>query len=653
MRTIELLAPARTAEIAREAILHGADAVYLGAPRFGARAAAGNSLDDLRELVPFAHLYGVRVYVTLNTILFDDELDDVRLLAHQLYEMGVDALIVQDMAFLEMQLPPIPLHASTQMDIRSPQKVAWLYQLGFRQAVLARELTLEEVADIHKAVPEMMLEAFVHGATCVSFNGQCYASQYCFGRSANRGACAQFCRLPFDLVDEQGRVVCHPQTGEPIRQRHLLSLHDMNRSDDLEAMLDAGVVSLKIEGRLKDAAYVKNVVAYYRARLDDIIRRRPSDYGRSSVGSSSCSFQPQLDRTFNRGFSDYFLHGRSSNMVQLFSPKSVGQPVGHVKEIRQRSFTVSGTVPFANGDGLCFVDADGRLQGFRINRVEGNRIFPKDMPEGLRPRLPLFRNLDQAFTQQLEHPTATRRVAVCWTIEDHPLCSSASLPAGETETSVSLMLSSEDGVSVVRSFPVRLQLARSPQTENITRQLSRLGDTIYQVESVSNRLSSDWFIPSSLLAEWRRLLVEMLSAARQKKYTSNRLSTECQAPSTPPTTSAERAQETTDRLPLRSSFVAPHLSYLSNVSNRLARLFYIRQGAQGIEPALEVAPSSKPASLMTMRYCPRFELGLCKKQTHAAPNPLFLRASDGRLFPLVFDCHKCVVRVLPPSDHNR
>ena len=350
MVCLELLAPARDASTAREAILHGADAVYMGAPRFGARAAAGNSVRDIQSVVDFAHVYGVKVYVTLNTILFDDELDEVRQLAEELCRVGVDAFIVQDMALLEMHLP-VALHASTQMDNRTVDKVRWLRDLGFRQVVLARELTLSEIRRIHEAVPEVALEAFVHGAICVSYNGQCYASQYCFGRSANRGECAQFCRLPFDLVDDEGRVVSDGRSGEPVRQRHLLSLRDMDRSESLEEMLDAGVTSFKIEGRLKDAAYVKNVTAYYRQRLDAVIRRRPTEFCRASLGEVTFDFVPQLDRTFNRGFSTYFLHGRQHNMVQLCSPKSTGQFVGHVKELRRGCFTVSSTVAFANGDG--------------------------------------------------------------------------------------------------------------------------------------------------------------------------------------------------------------------------------------------------------------------------------------------------------------
>ncbi|MCQ2223022.1 MAG: U32 family peptidase [Bacteroidaceae bacterium] len=619
MKSIELLSPARDVATAREAILHGADAVYIGAPRFGARASAGNAVEDIQELVEFAHVYRVRVYVTLNTILYDNELEDARALAVRLYEIGVDALIVQDMAFLEMGLPPIQLHASTQMDNRSAEKVQMLYDNGFEQVVLARELSLEEIQTIHHAVPDVQLEAFVHGATCVSYNGQCYASQYCFGRSANRGECAQFCRLPFDLIDADGRIVTDERTGRPVAQRHLLSLHDMNRSEDVEAMMDAGIVSFKIEGRLKDVAYVKNVTAYYRYCIDEVIRRRPREFCRSSIGQTTCSFTPQLDRTFNRGFSSYFLHGRSYDMVQQFSPKSLGQPVGHVKEIRRNCFTVSTTVPFCNGDGLCYIDAEGRLQGFRVNRVEGNCLFPKEMPDGLRSRMPLFRNYDQDFIQHLSKPTAERRIPVSWQLS-------------EVEGGLSVALSLAGGPSVRQSFVMPLEEARSSQRDNIVRQLSRLGDTPFVTSDVDVQFSCEWFIPSSVLADWRRQLTNALVRELQ---VAHRTAMEC---------NLERS--TTKRNPSATHaslfYKGENLSYLANVSNALSQRWHVRQGASSVDPAMECG--GRGDVLMTLRYCPRYELGLCGTPHH----PLFLRSADRRVFPLRFDCRRCMVQVLSP-----
>lgn len=632
MQTIELLSPARNLSTAREAILHGADAVYIGAPRFGARVSAGNSLEDIKQLVDFAHVFSVRVYVTLNTILFDDELEDARLLAIKLYEMGVDALIVQDMAFLEMDLPPIPLHASTQMDNRNAQKVHLLQQVGFEQVVLARELSLDEIRDIHNAVPDMPLEVFVHGATCVSYNGQCYASQYCFGRSANRGECAQFCRLPFDLVDAAGHPVRDGQNNRLVLQRHLLSLHDMNRSEHVEELMEAGVSSFKIEGRLKDEAYVKNVTAYYRMCIDRAILRHPDKYKRSSLGISSFSFTPQLERTFNRGFSSYFLHGRTRDMVQACSPKSIGQHVGHVKEIRRNCFTVSTTTPFSNGDGLCFLDAEGKLQGFRVNRVEGNCLFPKEMPQGLKPRTPLYRNLDHSFLQTLSHPTAKRRISVIWNLSERINSSQHDL------IDVVVTLTASGDTSVQRTFSVKSEVARSPQKDNLVRQFSRLGETPFCTDDVRVEFSQDWFIPSSLLGEWRRVLVEELL----EKLKDTHASKVCAHVEKEFPKEKRKGTERTNGDPIHC-FEGQHLTYLSNVSNKLSRQWYLHHGAYDVESAME--SGGKGNVLMTLRYCPRYELGLCGKNV----GQLFLRASDNRVFPLKFDCRKCVVQVLSPQ----
>ncbi len=634
MRQIELLAPAKDLQTGREAILHGADAVYIGAPRFGARAAARNSVDDIRDLTDFAHLFGVRVYVTVNTILFDDELDDVRAMVEQLREAHVDALIVQDFALVRMIGGEGGfLHASTQMDNRDARKVQWLYQQGFRQAVLARELTIDEIRTIHDAVPEMSLEVFVHGATCVSYNGQCYASQYCFGRSANRGECAQFCRLPFDLIDEEGRELEH--------QRHLLSLHDMNRSDELEELLDAGASSLKIEGRLKDVSYVKNVTAYYRQRLDEIMRRRPDDYQRSSQGATRLSFTPSLSRSFNRGFSNYFLHGRTPDMVQLATPKSMGEMVGHVKEVRRGCFTVSGVASFSNGDGICFLDEQGHLQGFRVNRVEGNCLYPKEMPRGLRPRMSLFRNYDQAFEQTLLHATALRKIAVSWRLRR------------EDDTFV-LTLTCEDGLEVRSTFNCDLQPARSPQHEGVCRQLERLGDTCYEAESIEVDIpfdeASDCFIPASVLASWRREVTALMDKHRLACHRDGQPSVVIRDSLEEHLSFGKESRfSVEDSTSMIEAFAGKqsgpgHLTYLANVSNREARSFFLSQGATKVDDALEV--DGRDASvLMTTRYCIRYELGLCPKHHGVKNLSLSLRSADGRVFPLHFDCKNCQMTV--------
>ena len=406
MISLELLAPAKNLACGMAAVDHGADAVYIGAPRFGARSAAGNSIEDIRQLCEYARRFGVKVYVTLNTILYDDELDEVSRLLLELQEAGVSAILVQDMSILKMvnhgSFPVI--HASTQTDNRSVEKVRWLRDLGFSRVVLARELSVEEIAEIHKAVPDIELEVFVHGALCVSYSGLCYASQHCFGRSANRGECAQFCRMKFSLVDAEGREVEH--------DRYLLSLKDMNQSDHLLELIEAGATSFKIEGRLKDVGYVKNVTAAYSERLNGIISRYPDKYCRGSQGTCQYSFTPDLRKTFNRGYTTYFLHGRQTNIASFDTPKAMGEFVGTVKELRVDSFNVAGVASFANGDGLCFLRPDPsspsnpsyELVGFRANRVQGNRIWPYRMPQGLRPGIRLYRNNDQEFERLLSIP---------------------------------------------------------------------------------------------------------------------------------------------------------------------------------------------------------------------------------------------------------
>ncbi len=606
MTSIELLAPAHDLKTALEAISHGADAIYIGAVRFGARAAAGNTVDDIRQLCHQAHVFRVKVYVTLNTILLDDELETARQLAWQLYEAGADALIVQDMAFLEMDMPPLPLHASTQMNNRTPEQVRWLRDLGFGQVVLARELSLQDMAEIHRAVPDIRLEVFVHGSICVSYNGQCYASQYCFSRSANRGECAQFCRLPFDLEDAEGRVL--------ERQRHLLSLRDMNRSASLEQLLDAGAVSLKIEGRLKDVAYVKNVVAFYRQRLDEIFLRRPADYCRSSLGRHTFSFEPRLKAVFNRGFTDYFLRGRGTGLANLLSPKSTGEPIGVLKSLAERYLMVDSEVEIANGDGLCFYDGEGFLRGFRVNRVEGDRLYPFEMPLGLRVGTPLNRNFNHRFEALLARPSAKRKIPLRWTL-------------ARTPNGFSLTATIVGGIQYEKSFRYSAEEAHSEQRQQIERQLSRLGTTPFVCESVELRSVGNPFIPVSVLSQWRNEVITGLTELCSARTVRERIG-EKSAISTP--------------------YQGQVITYLGNVANRLAEKFYLRHGAVRVEKAMEVAHSAVGAEplLMQSRYCILFETGRCLKSSSATlAQPLYLKLTDGRKFRLGFDCLKCEMQV--------
>ena len=603
-RPIELLSPAKNLECGLAAVDHGADAVYIGAPRFGARAAAGNSPEDIARLVEYAHVYGVRIYVTVNTILKDEELAETERLIHDLYRIGVDALIVQDMGITRLHLPPIPLHASTQMDNRTPEKVRFLAEAGFRQVVLARELSLQEIRHIHEACPQTLLEVFVHGALCVSYSGQCYASQACFGRSANRGECAQFCRLPFSLVDADGKTM--------VRDKHLLSLKDLNQSDRLEQLLDAGASSLKIEGRLKDVAYVKNVTAAYRFRLDEILSRRP-EYVRSSSGSSRYTFIPQLDKSFSRGFTHYFLQGRGEDIASFDTPKSLGEEMGMLKEQRGHSFTVAGVKSFHNGDGICYLDGQGRLQGFRVNRVEDNRIFPAGEVPRIPPRTRLYRNFDQEFEKLLARKSAERKIALRWAL-------------WETPQGFALSAEDEDGNRAARSFDYPKELARSPQDANLRAQLGKLGNTPFEaVGEMDIRLADNWFLPASVVTDWRRQVVDCLLQVRRIRY----------------------RREWQVWKPTAHAFPLASLTYLGNVMNGEARRFYLEHGVATVAPAYE-AQAVPEAVLMFCRHCLRYSMGWCptfQKKRSPYREPYYLVSSDGRRFRLSFDCKNCQMKV--------
>ena len=602
-RPIELLAPAKNLECGIEAINHGADAVYIGAPRFGARAAAGNSIEDIKALVDYAHIYNVRIYVTVNTILHDEELPETEKMIWELYRAGVDALIIQDMGITRLNLPPIALHASTQMDNRTPEKVKFLSDIGFRQVVLARELSLEEIKKIHDTCPETLLEVFVHGALCVSYSGQCYVSQACYGRSANRGECAQFCRLAFDLVDSNGKTI--------EQNKHLLSLKDMNQSDNLEALLDAGATSLKIEGRLKDVSYVKNVTAYYRQKLDSIFKYR-KEYVRASAGTVKTTFTPQLDKSFSRGFTDYFLRGRNPGIFSFSTPKSLGEEVGTVKEIRGNYFTVAGVKSFSNGDGLCYIDDNGRLQGFRVNRVENNKLFPQEMPR-LKPKTRLYRNFDQEFDKLMQKKSAERKIAVDICLTENNFGFTLSIN-DENENSVSLTLQREK------------EPARTPQTDNLRNQLGKLGNTPFEARDIRIDLSDNWFIPASELSELRRNAVEKLLEVRRINYRRE----------------VFRMKETKSKFPVST------LTYLGNVMNSSAAEFYKNHGVLKVMPAFE-KEQPKDAVLMFCKHCIRYSMGWCPvhhKVRSPFREPYYLVSSDGRRFRLEFDCKQCQMKVL-------
>ena len=609
-RPIELLAPAKTADIGIEAVLHGADAVYIGGPCFGARAAAANSVNDIARLVDFAHRYEARVYVTLNTLLYDDELKPAERLIAELYRVGVDALIVQDMGVLRLDIPPIALHASTQTDNRTVEKVRFLYDAGFSRVVLARELSGEQIRTIAEMVP-VELEVFVHGALCVSYSGQCYLSRALSGRSANRGECAQYCRLPYTLLDADRRPL--------IRDKHLLSLKDMNRTDRLETLLDAGATSLKIEGRLKELSYVKNVTAWYRRRLDEIFERRP-EYRAASSGRVELSFEPMPQKSFNRGFTRYFFDGRpDKDMGSPDTPKSLGEPVGRVAQVRGSVLKIQGSGVLHNGDGLCFLNKKGVFEGFRVNRVEDAVVYPFEKLNISSGTL-LYRNYDRLFEQALQKKSAQRRIPV-------------DLRLYEIQDGFALKITDNSGRSAVVARDWGKEEARTPQIENQKAQLSRLGDTCFEARSVDVLCSKEYFLPASLLADLRRETVDRMMLVRRLSYRPSR-----------------RREEGSALYPVSE------LDYLGNVSNASARAFYQAHGVKKIAQDLQCEPVEGVA-LMFTRFCLKRQWGRCPRENvrpqggSVWKEPLFLQYRD-TLLRLEFDCRlcqMCLYRVLSPK----
>ncbi|MDQ4427816.1 U32 family peptidase [Yokenella regensburgei] len=612
---LELLSPARDASIAREAILHGADAVYIGGPGFGARHNASNSLSDIASLVPFAHRYGAKVFVTLNTILHDDELEPAQKLITSLYDAGVDAMIVQDMGILELSLPPIELHASTQCDIRSVEKAKFLADVGFTQIVLARELNLQQIADIRDAT-DATIEFFIHGALCVAYSGQCYISHAQTGRSANRGDCSQACRLPYTLKDDQGRVVSF--------EKHLLSMKDNDQTANLGALVDAGVRSFKIEGRYKDMSYVKNITAHYRQMLDAIIEDR-GDLARASSGRTEHFFIPSTDKTFHRGSTDYFVNDRKGDIGAFDSPKFIGLPVGEVLKVSKDHLDVEVTEPLANGDGLnVMIKRD--IVGFRANTVEKTgenryRVWPNEMPADLhkvRPHQALNRNLDHNWQQALTKTSSDRRVAV-----DAEL-------SGWHEQLV-LTLTSEEGVSVTHTLEGHFEEATNAEKAMNSLQdgIAKLGQTMYYAREISVNLPGALFVPNSMLNQLRREAVEMLDDARLANY--------------------QRGSRKPVSVP-PPVFPETHLSFLANVYNHKAREFYHRYGVQLIDAAYEAHEEKGDVPVMITKHCLRFAFNLCPKQAKGnikswRATPMQLVHGD-EVLTLRFDCRPCEMHVV-------
>jgi 23S rRNA 5-hydroxycytidine C2501 synthase len=610
-RHLELLAPAKNAEIGIEAVNHGADAVYIGGPAFGARANAENAVADIARLAAHAHKFNARVFVAINTILQDNELEAARRVIWQLYDAGADALIVQDMGLLEMDLPPIQLHASTQTDIRTVEKASFLDQVGFSQIVLARELDLQTIQSIRDNI-SCNLEFFVHGALCVAFSGQCFISHAHTGRSANRGECSQACRLPYTLQDAQGRILAN--------DKHLLSMKDNDQSANLRALIGAGISSFKIEGRYKEMPYVKNATAHYRLLLDEILEDLPG-YDRASSGRCTFTFTPQPEKTFNRSATDYFVNGRKGDIGAFDTPKFAGEEIGPVSKVGKDFVEVESGVELHNGDGISFFDSHKELVGLRVNVVDGKRLYPNEMPADLRRGMTLYRNRDHAFMRLLERPSAERRMQVAMRFT-------------ETASGFALTLTDKDGCTDTAELPQEKQPAQQAErAETSLREgLGKLGNTDFVAGEIVLDWSQPWFIPASGINALRREAIEKLQAARAAAFR---------------------------RLPRRESVEPPAiypedtLSYLANVYNHKARAFYEKHGVKAIAAAYEANEELGEVSLMITKHCLRYSYALCPKEAKGVlgvqgtitAEPMTLINGKEKL-TLRFDCKKCEMHVM-------
>ena len=613
---LELLSPAKNIDIAKQAILHGADAVYIGGPHFGARHNAGNSVNDIAELVEFAHRFYAKVFVTLNTILHDNELEIARQLIWQLYDAGVDALIVQDMGILAMDIPPIDLHASTQMDIRTPEKAKFLSDVGFSQIVLARELNLTEIANIHQQI-DANIEFFIHGALCVAFSGQCYISHAQTGRSANRGDCSQACRLPFTLKDDQGRVVAY--------EKHLLSMKDNNQSENLIELIQAGVRSFKIEGRYKDLSYVKNITAFYRKKLDEILEKS-DDFVSASSGRTQHSFTPDPNRTFHRGATDYFVRGRQANIGAFDSPKFIGLPIGEMTKVTNQTIDIKSEKVLTNGDGLNVL-VKREIVGFRADKVEKvannhYRVFPNELPKvfhSLKLPYQINRNLDHNWQQALLKESSSRRIGVAFELINQ-------------SNVVQLIATSEEGCSVKIALKGEFELAEQSDKalKNIKDSLSKLGQTIYYLTDLEVNLTEIFFIPSSQLNQLRRDIIDKLTLERLTHY------------------QRKLRKPQVEPAPI---YPEEQLSFLANIYNHKAREFYTQHGVKLIESAFEAHEIKDDAPLMITKHCLRFAFNLCPKQAKGIQGvktkvtPMKLIQNNNEELILKFNCKACEMQV--------
>lgn len=601
---IELLAPAKNLACGRAAILHGADAVYIGGPKFGAREDAGNSIQDIEKLVSEAQIFGVKVYVALNTILYNNELEEAEQQIKDLYEAGIDALIIQDMGILEMDLPPIPLHASTQLHNFLPAQIKFLEAVRFKRAVLARELSLDQIRDIRKQVT-MELEVFIHGSLCVSFSGRCYLSCAIGGRSANRGECAQPCRKRYTMYDADKKVITAGQ--------HLLSLKDLNHSGSIRELAEAGIQSFKIEGRLKEVDYVKNITAFYRKKIDAFLEDKP-EFKAASAGKVSLSFDANPVKSFNRGATDYFLNGRSKSITHFESPKFLGEVAGEVTKVTMKYFELETVLDISNNDGLVFIAKSGESVGIKVNVAIKNQIFPDKM-NGIYPGAKVYRNYDHRFHQLLKANLTVRKITV-------------KIEISESGSGFKLSACDETGIIVTMDWILAKNPARDPQKskEIIINQLTKTGDTPFHVSGVETNGTEKYFFQASVLNATRRDLLDRITIARKEK-SGNLIFIE----------------------PNSFPYPVKEIGYEGNISNRLARQFYRRHGVENQEIAFEKRADHHGKTVMTTKHCLKFQMGFCRKYGGSKPinfNEPFSLTDGTNELRLDFDCHQCVMKVI-------
>lgn len=604
MKQIELLAPAKNLETGMAAINYGADAIYIGAPKFGARSAAGNTLEDIAKLIKYAHKYWAKVFITMNTILYNNELNEAEKLIHQLYKLGADALIVQDMGILEMNLPPIDLHASTQTHNYDLDRIKFLEEVGFKRIILARELSLEQIKEIRKNT-SVELEYFIHGALCVSLSGQCYFSQAIGGRSANRGECSQACRMKYDLVDEEGKVIA--------KDKHLLSLKDLNLSGHMKELVESGICSLKIEGRLKDSSYIKNVTSYYRQELDDVFKKKP-EFKKASSGTVEPNFIPDLEKTFNRGFTNYFFSGRIPEIANFHTPKSLGKEIGKIVAVRNDHFIIDTKFEIHNGDGLCFFNRSKLLKGIQVNGVKGKQIFPNEMNMLVEGAV-LYRNNDHEFAKILKRDNSIRRISVELFLEFK-------------DNILTLFATDEDGMSASTQLEQEFELARNTEMAitNLKKQLSKSGDSIYSINAIEINFTEAPFVQAKVVNELRRKVLDSLTENRIEAFQQPKSQSLIQHPKYP----------------------SKSLNYMGNVVNCKAEEFYHKCGVEKIEKGFELQSDFSGKTIMTTKHCLRHEFGLCNKKLSTGKKtnkPLYLVDNKNR-YKLEFQCQRCEMKII-------